>query len=363
MMRNHLITLRLPFAGLLLTLSLITGCSHSQKPAPTATGSPEALDVVDKLQSQNTRPPAVSGIFTWTTTQPQDAHFAERVVNGNLPLAYYEVAATMPAAEDPQGARLRRYVADVLKDGPPKGTYTAVSRYEQRQQDELFYVSCTSTSDGKDEHPLTISAWNGDIGYSYQPSTRWAQRSTNYPEMLRWYGSPVPVRSFSWHIPFPSVTGQVTLRNEQVDGENLVVLHEDLGKLYREYYLSPKQGYAPKRIVQRMKEKRAMPEGGITGTIEYETGKWPFRSRKTQRTTTPAEPLKFLDWNHGAWDSDTTITAIARRPDGQWFVTGSTTTYPFFRRTETFKAEKLSFAPLPASAFEVEVPPDVQIRH
>ena len=188
---------------------------------------------------------------------------------------------------------------------------------------------------------------NGEVGYCYQPTKKWAQRSMDYRKLRTWYGSPADVRTFSSHIPFPSISGQVSVRHEEVGGEDLVVLHEDLRDFYREYYLSAKDDYAPRRIVQRMKQKLKMPEHDATGTMEIETGKWPFRRRETRTVTIPAEPLKYLDWNYGHWDMDTTIVAIARRPDGQWFVSESVTSFPFYRRTETFKAEGLSFASVP----------------
>lgn len=364
-------------AALVLILCVLTGCSHSQAPVPTDTGSPEALAVVNQLRCENTQPLAISGTFTWTTTQPQGAYFAERVAMHRLPEKYYHIATTQPSDESPETIAVRHYVEDTLKDGPPQGTHTEVRRYEQRHQGQRLYVARDFTSDGKGELPpfveawdsRLVAAWNGESGSYYNPTTQSAGRVTDYRWLLSmiWYGSPdaspAAVRFFSFRAPFPAIIGQVTLRHEQVNGEDLIVLHEDLANLYREYYLSPKDDCAPRRIIQRQKEKLKLPEQGLTGTFEYETGKWPFRHKATRQIKTPAEPLKFLDWDHDPLDSDTIITATTRRPDGQWFVTESTTTYSFFRRTETFKAENLCFTPLPASAFEIQLPANVQVRH
>lgn len=362
---------------ILCLLTLLTGCSHSQAPIPTATGSPEALAVVNQLRSQNTQPLAISGTFTWTTTQPQAAYFAERVAMHRLPEEYYHIATTRPSDESPETIVLRHYVEDTLKDGPPQGTHTEVRRYEQRQQGQRLYVARDFTSDGKGELPSLVqtwnsrlvATWNGESGSYYYPTSQSAGRVTDYGRLLPmiWYGSPgaspAAVRFFSFGAPFPAIIGQTTLRHEQVNGEDLVVLHEDFANQYREYYLSPRDDYAPRRIIQRQKQKLKLPEQGLTGTAEYETGTWPFRHKVTWQIKTPVEPMKFLDWDHDPRDRDTTITAITRRPDGQWFVIESTTTYPFFHRTESFKAENLSFTLLPASAFEIQLPASVQVRH
>ena len=319
--------------------------------------------MVARLQASNTQPPAISGTFTWTLSAPRDAYVAAGVFNGNPPMEYLRAVPRSPTIQSAETLALRNYVNDMLKDGRPQGTCSEVRRYEQRQQGERFYVSCTFTSNGAEEYPPTIAAWNGEVGYFYQPTKKWAQRSTDYRKLRTWYGSPADVRTFSSHLPFPSISGRVSVRHEQVNGEDLVVLHEDLRDIYREYYLSAKDDYAPRRIVQRMKQKPAMPEHDVTSTVERETGRWPFRHWETNTVTIPAEPLKYLDWNHGQWDMDITIVGNTRRPDGQWFVSESVTSFPFFRRTEIFKAEGLSFAPVPETAFELHLSPDVHVRH
>ena len=78
-----------------------------------------------------------------------------------------------------------------------------------------------------------------------------AGRVTDFGRLLPmiWYGSPgaspAAVRFFSFGAPFPAFIGQITLRREQVNGEDLVVLHEDFANQYREHFLSPKDDYAP----------------------------------------------------------------------------------------------------------------------
>ena len=348
-------------AGLVLLLMAGTGCSHS--PAQKMTGPPEALSVAAQLKGMTDEAPAISGTFTYETTQDRSAYFAEQVFWGSPPMEFLSAVPKTSSKESAQTIALANYVEQTLKDGPPQGTRTEVRQYQQRQQGKMFYVSRLWTIDGKDyQSPITM-AWNGKRGTAYQSKPKWAKSFGDRDDMMRMDGSPEPVRFFSWRMAFPTSSAAVSVRHEVVNGEELVVLREDSGDvLYREYYLAAKEGLVPRRIVQRMKLKQKMPEQDVRSTIETETGRWWNRSRTTREVVIPAAPLKLLDWNHGTWDSETTVTGYVVRPDGKWFVTQSTTVYPFFRRTETFKAENVSFSPLPGSAFEVQVPKDVAVR-
>ena len=327
------------------------------------TGPPEALSVAAQIKATNDEAPSISGTFIYETTQDRSAHFAEKVLGGSPPMEFLSAVPKTPSKESSQTIALANYVEQTLKDGPPQGTRTEVRQYQQRQQGKMFYVSRLWTTDGKDDvSPITM-AWNGERGMCYQPKEKWATASGDRDKMMIMDGSPVPVRFFSWRVAFPASSAAVSVRHEVVNGEELVVLREDSGNIYREYYLAAKEGLVPRRIVQRMKEKLWMPDQDLRGSIETESGRWWWnRSRSTSEVVIPAAPLKLLDWNHGAWDSETTVTGYVVRPDGKWFVTQSTTVYPFFGRTETFRAENVSFAPLAGSAFEVQVPKDVAVR-
>lgn len=344
-----------------LLLMAGAGCSHNP-PAQKMTGSPEALDVAAQLKAMNDEAPAISGTFIYGTTQDQSAYFAERVFLDNVPMEFLSAVPKTASGESAETIALRNYVEQTLKDGPPKGVHTEVQQYEQRQQGEMFYVSSVWTADGKDHRSPITMAWDGERGTAYQSKPKWAKSYGDRDDMMRMDGSPAAVRFFSWYAPFPSSSAAVSVRHEVVNGEELVVLQEDTGEVCREYYLAAKEGLVPRRIVQRMKQKPTMPEQDVKGTVETETGRWWNRTRSTREVVIPAAPLKLLDWSHGPWDSETTVTGYVLRPDGKWFVTQSTTVHPFFRRTQTFKAQNVSFSPRPVSDFEVQVPKDVTVR-
>lgn len=291
----------LAVVGLALLVGLGVGCSHSHSQAPKVTGSPEALAVVEKLKGLNDPPPVIFGTLVWEATQPRGARWAELCGLG----ASKEAIAS-------------------AKTGPAE--YSEVYRYERMPEGQGFRGSETWKADGKDYSP---------------PATEFHHD---------WMSEGRRACGF---MPLPTSFNQVSVRRETYNGEMCVVLRDDFVPLYREYYLSEKDGWIPKRIIQRQKpEERVpltLPTTDRTCGVESETGRWPFQTRRTTYITVPAAAFKELDLNWRVMDSDTTVTNWVKRPDGKWFITESTTTYPLFRRTEHFRVENLSFEAVPDS--------------
>jgi hypothetical protein len=291
------------------------GCvQHRPEPA-TITGSPEALAVVEKLKGVNDVPASVSATFVFETHQPRGARWAEL-----------------------RGAGADAALADaILKSG--SGEYVAVRRIEQKQQGTRYVVSETRTEDGRpvSSEPAkvlihqTMDSVFGDSGM-------------------------VSLWTIAGHVPFPCFYGNLSTRREMFGGEECVVILEEYPNSYRETYLLEKEGWLPRRIVEHQKlpstRPATLPTQDQTFTIERETGKWPFRKRTVESWKVPAAAYRELDLNYGSFDLDITVEKWVKRPDGKWFITQATTVYPLFRRTEQYRVESLSFAPIPQGVFD-----------
>lgn len=353
--------------ALLLVVGM--GCSHVHSRQEKVTGSPEALEVVARLKTMNDDAVPISGVFVYETTQDEPSRFAEYMRDGSAPAEFRGAPKRGESEQEVLNRAIRDYQDKKSKQGEQMWFHKEAERHELVRQGELFRDATSWTADGKEERPSTILAWNGRLGVHYEPGQKWGEV---YRDRNRVRGV-ANVRTFSWRMAVPAVEGHVTTRREVVDGRELIVLRSEDAftssgdVLRREYYLDPQEQLVPRRIVQRLSRKAVattrnttVPSGELTFSEEYDVGL--FRGGRHVRTwIVPAAVMTALDYGYNQCDSDTMIQAYVKRPDGKWFVTQSTTYYPFSHRTEKFTAEKVLFTPVPASAFDVQLPADARI--